>query len=157
MNVIFLDIDGVLCHHRVSGAFGERGLMRTLDPVGLAMVRRLKSMFNAQVVISSTWRTDGHDFVRTAFCAAGYPDLIGLRRVDWCTEQLPGIRGLEIEKYIIDHDVDKYLIIDDDSDFLEYQKPFHICTDGHDGILWKHFKQARDLINEMMEDEVEDA
>lgn len=146
MNVIFLDIDGVLCHHRVSVAYGEKGLMRTLDPVGLAMIRRLCSMFDMKVVISSTWRREGHDFVRSCFCAAGYPDLIPLDSRIWCTDTKGKTRGDEIERYILDHDVDKYLIIDDDSDFYEYQKKFHIKTDGLNGLMYDHFKQAAEIM-----------
>jgi hypothetical protein len=46
MNVIFCDIDGVLC---LDG--------QTLDPIRLGLLKNVCSKGNASVVLSSTWRT----------------------------------------------------------------------------------------------------
>lgn len=57
MNILFLDIDGVLCAFRSHlGHFKYGGLMEDFDPMSCNMINMLCYKFNFKIVISSTWR-----------------------------------------------------------------------------------------------------
>jgi len=147
MNVIFLDIDGVLCTHRQHVAKGHKGLMSMLDPVALCFLERLCKDHKVKIVISSTWRlgTD-YFFFDNVFSASGYSH-IDFVYPDYCTKQLTGIRGLEIEEWLSRHpEVQKYCIIDDDSDMLDYQLPFFVQTDALNGMLLEHYLKVMEIL-----------
>lgn len=55
-NLIFLDMDGVLCTHKGAASVDEAGLMCYLDPVNVKLLERALRDFNAQIVLSSAWR-----------------------------------------------------------------------------------------------------
>lgn len=169
MKVIFLDIDGVLnsrayYHARQSMADRnynlsddriERFAIRELDLTPLALLRELVKKTNAKIVISSTWRI-GRDplWFRLWFSIRGvdFPkDCI----ID-CTTELEAIkdddgnyigRGMEINKWMKDNNFDgKYVILDDDSDFLPDQKPNFVQTTHKDGFLWDHYDKALKIL-----------
>ena len=56
MNVIFLDIDGVICTLRSHLAFGDGLLMDSWDITVCQMIARLCEKNDCKLVISSTWR-----------------------------------------------------------------------------------------------------
>lgn len=148
MKIIFLDIDGVLCCHRVSHGMGERGLMEVLDPVGLRWLDGLTATGEVKIVISSTWRI-GHDkcFFPSIFGVAGYMNLSISLHEDWRTEDLPGVRGIEIDAWLSKHDdIETYVILDDDSDMLEHQMDNFVKTDGKDGIMFTHMCAAEEIL-----------
>jgi hypothetical protein len=43
-------------------------------------------------------------------------------------------------------DGDRFVIFDDDSDFFEHQKPFHMHTNFDDGVLTSHFRAAAEIL-----------
>lgn len=118
--IIFLDIDGVICVNWMDfvDEFGHgfnkdyvNNLQKIIDKTG------------AKIVLSSTWRKAG---------------LSNMQRM-WEMRDLPGelidvtpvfntSRGEEIAEYLRENPCDKYVIIDDDSDFLPEQKPFFVRT-----------------------------
>lgn len=140
MKLIYLDIDGVLCTHRASAAIGETGTMDYLDPIACKLVERLITEFEAKVVISSTWRlVNSKREVFQLFRCAGHHILANAIYTRWCTPDLKGkARGHEIEaslSEIENHEhVTGYVILDDDSDMLEYQQPFFVKCDTYDGL-----------------------
>lgn len=148
--VIFLDFDGVLCTARQCVASGERGVIAGLDPVGLRFLDRICASNDIEVVISSTWREQGERKRRIfyeIFCAAGCVNLAKSIHKNWRTPSLSdGNRGQEIEKWLSENDCDGYLILDDDQDMLEYQKPFFVNTDSRNGILFEHYVQALKIL-----------
>lgn len=64
-------------------------------------------------------------------CGGPYKAIIG------ATPQLPGIRGYEIEEWLknTSENVERYVIIDDDSDMLDYQMPFFFKTHMQSGLI----------------------
>lgn len=54
-------------------------------------------------------------------------------------------RGDEIKKWLGRHDVEKYIILDDDSDMLEEQLPFFINTDTHNGIRFEDMDRIKTM------------
>jgi hypothetical protein len=150
--VIFLDMDGVLCTHRAGIATNDEGLMRAIDPLGVGMINRLQDELGEQIgiVVSSTWRNLGKTM----------PVLlqsIGLRlptMTNWRTPTLGKERGYEIQDWLDHHPhIQSYVILDDDSDMLEHQKPFHVHTDTYNGISMANYYQALNIfgIDKQME------
>ncbi|MFW6219932.1 MAG: HAD domain-containing protein [bacterium] len=139
MKVMFFDIDGVVCTLKSQYAFGERLLMESWDITGCQMIRRLCASNEYKIVCSSTWRK--HNNTKLYFSVYG---LIDYLHEDWrtTTERL-GCRGEEIQEWLNRHpEVTDYIIVDDDSDLLENQKPFHIKTDSKEGFSASDFDKA---------------
>ena len=150
MKVIFLDFDGVICTRRQALASGERGVISGLDPVALGFLNRICRDYKIQIVISSTWRMCGKKTRRSfyeLFACAGYVDLGRAIHKDWRTPNLPdATRGHEIEIWLSDNECDDYVILDDDSDMLDYQKPRMVTTDSHNGMLFEHYEKTMELL-----------
>jgi len=72
---------------------------------------------------------------------------------DWRTGVLEGIRGNEVKEWLDRHpEVDKYVILDDDSDFLEDQKPFFVQTNSDDGFSANNYMAAEKILKEKDEE-----
>lgn len=145
MKVLFLDIDGVLNSHRSfiaanNDAFPDLSIrgMKKIDHVGVGLLRKMCSLTDIKIVVSSTWRM-GHtvDELAKAF---------DLPIID-ATPVLDTIRGHEIQHWLDRHpDVTNYAIVDDDSDMLESQLPFFVKTSHYDGVTWKNHQQMCSLL-----------
>jgi hypothetical protein len=113
VKVLFLDVDGVL-NSRSTTDF--RNNLYPIDPYMAFMVGKIQLDTDCQVVLSSSWRLhpDG--------IAAVEKNVV---KVLDKTPYLDGIRGDEIVQWLRDHDdVTKYAILDDDSDFYDWQPLF---------------------------------
>jgi phosphoserine phosphatase len=141
--ILFLDIDGVI----LSG----RELHRTrnnryIPPEAVALLNEVCKRTGCIVVISSTWRIV-EPFVRGMLKKAGFS---GEFAKDWKTPhgvmvgslQLSERRGHEIADWLGRHpEVERYAIIDDDSDMLPEQRPFFVQTHFNDGIQPEHVER----------------
>lgn len=143
-NIIFLDMDGVLCVTRCS--FDRYPcIMRRLDPIGIEFLNAFCSASNAKIVMSSMWRL-GHE----KFPLGAFESLLtaGLKTKhifydDPITPSLPGWRGEEIKDWLDrrEGEWNNYIILDDDSDMLEEQMDHFVKTDGYNGVLFEHMKK----------------
>jgi hypothetical protein len=145
--VLFLDVDGVLNSHRTWAARRRMPWLLTpehiadLDPVALTMIRNICTDYDVKVVISSSWRV-GKDRTPKAFADAFQLPVIG------CTPEIhtrDRIRGDEIKMWLDANPVDRYAIIDDDSDMLPEQQPFFVHTTHEDGMLYRHYTQLESI------------
>lgn len=141
MTVIFLDIDGVVTSARDNG-------FRDFNLHVVHWLRFLCQESGAKIVISSTWRHSHNEvFWKTIFGEYLHSDWrtpSGERRLENGL-YVSRIRGDEIAKWLAANlDVTSYWILDDDSDFRDEQKPFHIKTDAYNGMLFESFMQLRD-------------
>lgn len=143
--VLFLDIDGVLNSSRTCVGLGgyphdfSPGGMALVDTAALGLVRGLCRAGGVAIVLSSSWRTT-HGF---ADVAAG----LDLPVVDR-TPSLCGTRGTEIADWLARHPgVERYAIVDDNSDMLPAQLPFFVHTDGREGLLWRDFEKLCSLFS----------
>jgi hypothetical protein len=112
-SIIFLDIDGVLnvyCESR--DKYGCTFHQNFVDNL-----RYIIDSTGADIVITSTWRSDGLITMQNMWKDRNLPGkVVGVTPyIDICK------RGLEIEKYISENDIKNYVIIDDDTDMLESQ------------------------------------
>lgn len=151
MKIIFLDFDGVITTHKSKW---------TLDKNKMKLIKKICDETDAKIVISSSWRrntlhktidyiTDiNNDLVKTPFLI---PDrVIGITPRMYCFKYPNNDnhylcpRGIEIDMYIKEHitSIEKYVIIDDNSDMLLYQKPFFVKTNTLTGITGKEVNKA---------------
>lgn len=152
MKLIFLDIDGVLngygegyTYEHIEGAPDSLGNTKHL--LSRHLIDNLNYLVNytgAKVVVSSTWRLgETVESMQMIFDSVGIRcEVVGLTGRD-----KSGIRGVEILDYIKTH-VDeayhfftRYVILDDDTDMLLWQKDNFVHTDGQKGLtrsdMWK--------------------
>jgi hypothetical protein len=139
IKVIFLDIDGVL-NNQASLAEGIH-----LLPEKCLLVKRIVEETDAKIVISSTWRI-GEDIkhLRNILWRSGIPRSAIIDKTPIIDD---GIRGSEIEEWLKNNNhVIGYIIIDDDSDFFDYQKKFFINTHFTIGITNKDVRKSIELL-----------
>ena len=106
MNVIFLDIDGVL---NSDATPNPRKFPYIVDPGLLAIFKDLVSRTGATVVLSSSWRTDPVGLLAAKFYGVPFmdvcPDIPGVSR---CEEMLQWLSAHQ--------EVHRFVVIDDESD-----------------------------------------
>lgn len=161
MKIIFLDIDGVLNHEafykeRFEKRY-EKGVIEhpysEIDPKSINNLNQLIKDTGAEVVISSTWRHSGIDYCKDALEFHGFigkiidmtPDL----RSDNC------LRGNEILKWIKDNEklvgpyynFTEYVILDDDSDMLYWQRNNFLLIDRFVGLTMGDVFRAKRILN----------
>jgi HAD domain in Swiss Army Knife RNA repair proteins len=165
MNIIFLDIDGVLITTRstiakvgsgndvvLQYALDQRKIpyyqldnIKNVDPVAVRLINELIKETNSGLVLSSTHRTFFYNqsikygsgmhmaLLQTYLEALGIilPSFFDITPIVSSRH-----RGAEIDMWLSQHTdiVDKFTIIDDDSDFLDNQLHRLVQTDSHNGF-----------------------
>jgi len=148
MKILFLDIDGVL--NSVEYAVGANTINRSVrlddaDPVKVGLLRFICDQTDARIVISSTWRI-GRDpaWFDGFFSSFGWfqPPIEG---VTPRSARIGSIgRGDEINEWLETRQVDRYVIVDDDSDFYGDQ-PL-VQTNGVYGLTLKETIEMIDIL-----------
>ena len=155
MKVLFLDIDGVLNSHdwwRRREPLGLQGkALRDLDPEAVALLNGVIARTGAKVVISSTWRLFGVEFVEEALTRRGFVgEIIGA--TDVFSDDMPNRRGREIFSWLNTHaKPESVAIVDDDSD-MGPLLPRLVKTTHQRGIEREHVEQLVVLLNEATAD-----
>lgn len=152
--ILFLDMDGVInsVEYSVGMASIERERrfhLNDCDPVKIGLIRFICQQTDAQIVISSTWRLN-----KTEDWFVGFLDHVGwpMAPIIGCTPTRivgdeHGIgRGDKIQAWLEHHAHDEhtYVILDDDSDFYDWQ-PLVKCN-GVYGITLKETIQVIDIL-----------
>lgn len=134
MKVIFLDIDGVLNSVELMVAKPDGGLrLDRIDPVRLGLLKFVCDQTDAKIVITSTWRRgrDASWFVGF-FSSFGWldPPVLDI------TPVLSTIRGEEVTRWLenTQHNIQQYVIVDDDTDFYGDQHERLVLVDGVSGL-----------------------
>ena len=166
MNILFLDVDGVLNsersflagNHRIKqyeienpdDPYWQKITMCTIDPVAVEIVNRICDKCNVSIVISSTHRKHFPDTDNKLILMKNYFEALGIKReyvVGW-TESLNAIRGIEIKEWLDRHEnVMNYVILDDSSDMMPEQMPFFVRCDGLVGVSSGNYFQMMKLFN----------
>jgi hypothetical protein len=146
MNVIFLDIDGVL---NCASAFGQntKHSVWVIDPELVANFNRIvENVDNLTVVLSSSWRyavQSGHIDLNQLLQEQGFNgDPIVERTIcdneeDEADPSMP--RGMEIQRWLDEHpEVERFVILDDDDD-MAHLMPNLVQTCFEDGGLTEEF------------------
>ena len=154
MKIVFLDIDGVLNHEKFYKDFHFNKIIKAqhrknnIDPRSAKLVVDLCKQTGAKIVISSSLRFDGLDELTKRLRIAGIKDKYVL---DVCSLERPHEfsgtnRGTVIQRYIDEHNIDKYIILDDDTDMLEHQKPYFIKISRWTGFTEVNLKTAINIL-----------
>lgn len=158
MKIIFLDIDGVLNHEAFyRKRFEEDSKIEypysEIDPICVANLNNLIKNTDAKVVISSTWRHSGLNHCKNALEFHGFNGEI----ID-ITPDLRGdnyVRGNEILKWVKDNEslvgpyynFTEYVILDDDSDMLYWQRNNFLLIDRFVGLTMGDVFRAKKILN----------
>ena len=144
MKVIFLDVDGVLNSEmsRLRADNNKNWMRNEVDFEHLKLLKKIVEETGAKIVLSSTWRlyhpkhtggvrvTDGLVKVLVDKMAE-----LNLSIMDVTPDFKGKKRGLEIQDWLDHHkEIEKYIIIDDDTDMLPEQIPFFVNTTFKDGL-----------------------
>ena len=164
MNVIFLDIDGVINTENnivFRKETGNRIMDKdgyVFDPVAVGFLKLLIDKTDAKIVISSSWRHFGLQFFKDLWIEREMPgeviDLTFSKETTKRDEQrielqkIPegqGIsRGDEINAYLATHpEITNYVILDDDTDFYENQN--FVQTDLVHGLDCNSYYNALEI------------
>jgi len=178
MKIIFLDIDGVL---NCEDAFKDGSRIRYKDYKDISyktfykpskiLINKLIEETGAKIVISSTWRKSGIDFIRKVWESENMSgEIIGitpnfsgetnftlprgleikqwlekkeLRQIFWCKEMQ--------QEYIDKSKIENFIIIDDDSDMLYNQRQHFIhvkpAPRNTSGFNESHYKKGLEVLN----------
>lgn len=124
MKVLFLDIDGVVnCKDTMQRHRGFIGI----DPYMAFLIGKIVLDTGVSIVLSSTWRLDEHSREEVRSQVYDFIDI---------TPHLAGgMRGEEIQAWLDKHpEVERYAILDDDTQILDSQKPNWFRTFWEKGI-----------------------
>lgn len=136
MRIIFLDIDGVLNSTMWMSSCARNDIddVQTLmvDPVCVSLICQLCEDLDAKIVITSSWRTGSlqstmQELQHYKALTPLLRHVIGETPYRDRTAQSDNVhRGIEIKYWIesFEEDIDEYVIIDDDTDFLNGQLPY---------------------------------
>lgn len=138
MKILFLDIDGVVnCKTTVQRHGGFIGI----DPLMAFLVGKIHLDTGCKIVLSSSWRhfKDGREEVSRRV----YPVF------DTTPTHDDGHRGREIQEWLskAKEPVEKYAILDDDTDMLPEQLPNFFKTSWETGITEEIAKKVTEHLN----------
>ncbi len=144
MKVIFLDFDGVIT------TLESRW---NIDSEKCKLVKRICDETGAKIVISSSWRKSNLEytmkqFSKESFLLYDYVIDVTKRLSISGSASITIPRGVEILEYIESHDsITNYVILDDDTDMLLWQRNHFVHTSTHEGINEKNVEQAIKILN----------
>ena len=169
MKIIFLDIDGVLNHqlwfenwlnYKKENNITERDERRWFDPRCIDLLNSITDETDAKIVVSSSWRRgksikDLQNLLKsvgvTGDVISKTPRLTFEGLEDY-TYSVP--RGCEIKAWLetnkdilsVKMSKVKYVILDDDSDMLYWQRENYIWVDRYCGLTSEIAKKAKILL-----------
>ena len=147
---------------------GEKDHYQQFYPPAKKFLNKLIEEIDAKIVISSTWRIDGIDFMENVWKSEDMSgEIIGLTpnfrnanipytvprgcEIDfWLKES--GLRvvkwsKIKLAEFMAESDIENYIIIDDDSDMTEKQlKDNFVKTDMRTGFTWTHYDKAKKIL-----------
>jgi hypothetical protein len=158
--IIFLDIDGVLNHELFyreksqDERYEEVGLPQcNIDKTRVEMLNGLIKDTSAKVVISSTWRK-GRDveYLQSILNDAGFIGEVIGKTPSIYVDGYRILRGVEIYNWMdknakIIGGTPKYVIFDDDSDMLYWQRENFLLVDAYCGLTPNLCYRAKYILN----------
>lgn len=147
MKVIFLDVDGVLNSEKFFIDNHIRGLLDEIDDFCVQLLKEIIDRTGAEIVLSSSWRVGAHS--KNPFNP--FPKLEnalkkhGLKILDM-TPVLNGTRGKEIKAWLSKHSVDKFVILDDESD-MDDLLPHLVKTTFENGLTRVEVEKCVKMLN----------
>lgn len=155
MRLIFLDIDGVLnselwSKNPESHVDGNR---RWFDPRCVSLLNKLTDKTEASIVVSSTWRVGKTTMeLKELLSEMGITGEV----ISKTGQSESGIRGVEIHEWMLHnqhllgclrHLYRDYVILDDDSDMLYWQRHNYFQVDPYAGLTPNIVYRAQNFLN----------
>lgn len=138
MNIIFLDIDGVLNSKRYENANYSSMLHRdSFDPAAVARLNRITDITKAKIVVSSAWRV-GFEFDKESFFYLLREEGITGDLIDITPIFTSCLRWQEIQEWLDNHPEVINFVILDDMDYMGDLQDHLIKTTMMDGLLDHH-------------------
>lgn len=161
MNVIFLDIDGVLNVENDLLLRIKRN-QPTMDkyghlfcPSAVEYLKYIINEFDAKIVISSSWRWNGIKEMQNLWRDRNLPGWVIDVTYSWTSTNIeeqnrlrPSSmnRGQEIELYLDTHPgISNYVIFDDDTDMTDRTLPHLVKCDPRYGITCTQYYEAENI------------
>jgi hypothetical protein len=157
--IIFLDFDGVLNSQlgyvKTKGSRGQDDL----DVTSIDFLNKLVKRTDAKIVVSSTWRlTKTVEELQSILNRNGFDGEVIDKTVDMRRGEDSDciLRGNEILQWMKAHpeiigchyfDYKKYVIFDDDSDMLYWQRNNFIQVDAYVGLTPNNIFKAEKILN----------
>lgn len=147
IKVLFLDFDGVITHP---------GSRWNIDLEKVKLLEQLIENTGAKIVVSSSWRhgtRNAEEFVKYRVLNSSHTpkeldeNSLFLKSIIDVTDSNGCSRGDEIKRWVDSHDVESYVILDDDSDMLEEQLFHFVQTDGWYGMSDRTVYLATQILN----------
>jgi len=169
MKVIFLDIDGVLNdeefyilradeNSQYHNYYDKPYPLSEFDPRCVERINKIVKETGAKIVLSSSWRSDDtpkllNIFKQVDLTLFTYKTPY-IYDFDPLTQKIRDVkRGEEIQKFLDEHPyIDKYVIIDDDSDMLPHQMDNFIKCNAYYGISDNDTEKAIKLLGTIEDD-----
>ena len=168
MKLIFLDFDGVLNHQQwytsedykkvnLNGLSGDEWELTEFCPWSVGLLNQLVDDTGAKVVVSSSWRKGRteEDLMRLLDDVGFTGEVIGKTPYFWFgasqkieySKSVP--RGCEIDAWLeLNEQEDaKYIILDDDSDMLYWQRENYFRVDEYCGLTSNVVYRATQFLN----------
>ncbi len=147
MKVIFLDFDGVISTYEMSWR---------IDPNKLMLLDKIVQATDAKIVVTSSWKhgcDNVEEFKSKIYTRRGSKDIKDETPFGKFINQIYditdgcGYRGEEVEKWLNNHEVENYAILDDDSDFKNEQLFHFVQTDTYEGLTSREVKLCITILN----------
>lgn len=143
MKCIFLDFDGVINNwHQFDGVSIENAMIlkKITDKTGAKIIATTSNKYSLQ-------RTDKVDYYKSIFYNdyVKYLNELGIQIYD-LTPLVDKNRTLEIKKYIQEHEVEEYVILDDELIGEELQE-HQVFIDLYRGLQEEHIIPATNILN----------
>lgn len=158
IKIVFLDIDGVLNNTFERTHYITRSPRdgHFISPTCVDRLNEITSFTGAKIVVTSTWRLGSTDeeMARVLEVSGVTGEYIGMTgRESESGEYI--MRGNEIFAWILRneelcgsaYDYRDYVILDDDSDMLLWQRNNYINCDPHSGLTHRSVARAISILN----------
>ena len=144
--IVFLDADGCINSNKwYKSAEYYSNLFKDpdIDPYVIDLINQFTNETDVKIVISSSWKID--DYCLERLERAGLENIIGRTpNLIFTVPYDKFCKGLEIKAWLGVHNVDKYLILDDELDSVyDEQKPNLLLIDHKVGITEENIEYCK--------------
>lgn len=155
--IVFLDIDGVLNNVGFVNSLSSKEYYKKVydwrDTYDIGFlysknirefvkaINELDTKYNVELVLSSTWRGGGTPVIdKLNRILVDHGSNVAITRVTGYIDSMH--RGTEVDDYLKSNEYDSYIIIDDDNDFFDSQRPHFYRCDSQVGFVYEEFIQV---------------
>jgi hypothetical protein len=144
--IVFLDADGCINSnkwYRSTEYYSNLFKDPDIDPHVIDLINQFTNETDVKIVISSSWKID--DYCLERLDRAGLENIIDITpNLIFSVPIEDYSRGMEIEYYLQEHpEIEKYLILDDQNDFFDYQQKNFLLIDYQVGLTEENIEYCK--------------